>query len=247
MRPLGHTPFRRLARWALALLLLPPLLLLGSVEALYRYGLSRVGELPRAPPPRTDFASQVLWASVEEGPLRLQPLWPWTLVDDFVQTWRHRQHGRRSAGSWMSGDVARRWLASRPRPERAPMLNWHLHGFALSVWISRHWTAEEVMAAYAESASFGRGHIGLDAAARSYFGKEPTRLALHETALLAGLTQAPARYDPLCRPEAALARREVVLSRLQALGWISEAQREEARQQPLLPPSSSAATTSGCE
>jgi membrane peptidoglycan carboxypeptidase len=116
------------------------------------------------------------------------------------------------------------------------MLNWHFHGLALSVWVSRHWTAEEVMASYAENASFGGGLIGIDAAARWYFGEEPARLALHEAALLAALAQAPARNDPLCRPEAALERRDVVLSRLQALGWISEAQREEARRQPLLHP-----------
>ncbi len=223
MRPLGHTRFRRLARWTLALLLLPPLLLLGSLEALYRYGLSRVGELPRAPQPRTDFASRVLWASVAPWPPQLQPLWPWSLVGP-----------RPGAGvSWL---VARPWLASRPPQERTPMLNWHFHGLALSVWVSRHWTAEEVMASYAENASFGGGLIGIDAAARWYFGEEPARLALHEAALLAALAQAPARNDPLCRPEAALERRDVVLSRLQALGWISEAQREEARRQPLLHP-----------
>jgi transglycosylase-like protein len=247
MRPLGHTRFRRLLRWTLALLLLPPVLVLGSVEALYRYGLSRVGELPRAPSPRTDFASQVLWASVEEAPLQLHPVWPWTFAAHFVQTWRHRRHGQGSSGFLMSWHVARQWLASRPEHERAPMRNWHFHGLALSVWISRHWTAEEVMTAYANGASFGRGLVGLDAAARKYFGKEPARLALHETALLAGMTDAPSRYDPLCRPETSLRRRNFVLERLRALGWISEAQREEARQQPLLPPASAPATSFGCK
>jgi membrane carboxypeptidase/penicillin-binding protein len=225
----------------LALLLLPPLLLLGSVEAVYRYGLSRVGELPRAPVPRTDFATHVLWAGLEEGPLRLEPRWPWTLVAEFVRA--SRRHARPSAGSRMSWDVARRWLRSRPGHEHTPMLDWHLQGLALCVWISRHWTEEELLTAHAEGAGFGRDVLGLDAAARRYFGKEPARLAVHEAAFLAGLTSSPTRFDPLCQPERALRRRELVLSRLQTLGWLSEAQREEARKQPLLP----AALTAGQE
>ncbi|WP_157758172.1 transglycosylase domain-containing protein [Cystobacter fuscus] len=104
---------------------------------------------------------------------------------------------------------------------------------ALTVWISRHWSAEELLTAYAQRAPFGRGLIGLEAAARSYFGVEPERLALHEAALLAGLPQSPSRYSPLVHPEAALRRRDFVLSRLQSAGLISEAQREDARKQPL--------------
>nr|QKW93735.1 multimodular transpeptidase-transglycosylase [Vitiosangium cumulatum] len=235
MRPRSHTGYRRLWRWGLAVLLLPPLLLLGSVEALYRYALSRVGELPRAPRPRTDFATQAIWASMEDGPLRLEPRWPWTLIADFVHLYRNPRDRQQPAGSHLSSFVALRWLASRPEQERAPMLNWHLHGLALSIWISRHWTAEELMTAGAESARYGRDLIGLDAAARRYFGKEPARLALHEAALLGAVAQSPARSDPVCRPERAFRRRDFVLSRLRAREWISEAQLEEARKQPLLP------------
>ncbi|PTL83178.1 transglycosylase domain-containing protein [Vitiosangium sp. GDMCC 1.1324] len=236
MRPRSHTGYRRLWRWALAVLLLVPLLLLGSVEALYRYGLSRVGELPRAPRPRTDFATRVLWTSMEEGPLLLEPRWPWTLIANFAHLYCHPRDRQQPAGSHLSSFVALRWLASRPEQERTPMLNWHFHGLALSIWISRHWTAEELMSAGAEGARFGRNLIGLDAAARRYFDKEPVQLALHEAAFLAALAQSPARSNPVCRPETALRRRDFVLSHLRALGWISDAQLEDARKQPLLPP-----------
>lgn len=232
MSPLSHGRLARLLRWGLAALLLPPLLLLGSVEAVYRYELSHVGELPRAPRPRTGFVLQVLWAVEERGPLQLEPLWPWRFVNNFIEAARHGGRGRRSAGQHLASMVAGRWLASRPRGERA--LHSSLHRLVLSIWISRHWTAEELLTAYAEGASCGKGLMGLDAASRRYFDKEPEQLALHEVALLAGLPQAPSRYDPLRRPEAALKRREYVLSRLVDLGWISETQREEARIQPLL-------------
>ncbi|QRN98335.1 transglycosylase domain-containing protein [Archangium violaceum] len=205
-------------------------MLLGSVEAAYHYGLSRVGELPRTPRPRTDFAHQVLWLVEEEGqPLQVEPLWPWTLVNNLAR-------GQHSTGEDLAWLTARRWLASRPGREGERHLHRSFQALALTIWISRHWTAEELLTAYAEGASFGRDSIGLDAAARRYFGRELERLALHEVALLAGLPQSPSRYDPLLRPEAALRRRDFVLARLQSAGLISEARREEARKQPLLPP-----------
>jgi len=57
-----------------------------------------------------------------------------------------------------------------------------------------------VLTAYAEWAWFGEGLVGMEAAARRYFGKPAEQLALHEAALLAGLPQSPSRYDPLRRP-----------------------------------------------
>ncbi|MFY0582830.1 transglycosylase domain-containing protein [Cystobacter fuscus] len=227
MSPRGHA---RLFRWALAVLLLPPVLLLGSVEAAYRYGLARVGELPRPPPPRTGLAFQVLWLAEEGGPPRLEPLWPWRLVRH-VPGW-----GQRPVGEFLASMTARQWLAFRPGREGVRPLHRIFQELALTVWISRHWSAEELLTAYAEGAPFGRGLIGLDAAARRYFGTEPERLALHEAALLAGLPQSPSRYDPRYHPEAALRRRDFVLTRLLSAGLISEAQREETRMQPLPAP-----------
>jgi penicillin-binding protein 1B len=70
--------------------------------------------------------------------------------------------------------------------------------------------------------------IGLGAAARTWFGKDPIDLDLAEAALLAGMIQAPGRYLPDVRPLAALARREWVLERLAALGWIGSSERDAA-------------------
>lgn len=233
MCPLSHGRYRRLWRWGLAILLLPPLLLLGSVEATYLYTLSRVGELPQAPIPRRGFVYLVLWSAEEAGPLQLEPLWPWSILDQYIP--RTARNRRDSAGRQFASLVARRWVVERPQREGEQHLDRIFQELALTIWLSRHWTAEEVLTAYAEGAGFGKDIIGLDAAARRYFGKQPEQLALHEAALLAGLPPSPSRYDPFLRPEAALERREYVLGRLRASGLISEAQLEEAREQPLLP------------
>jgi hypothetical protein len=203
------------------------------VETTYRYALSRVGELPQAPEPRTGFVHQVLWSAEETGPLQLEPLWPWDIIHQYIP--RPARDRPYSAGRQLASVVARWWMIERPWREGERRLHRMFQEIALTIWISRHWSAEEVLTAYAQGASFGKHTLGLDAAARSYFGKPPEQLALHEAALLAGLPQSPSRYDPLRRPEAALKRREYVLRRLRTSGLISEAQLEEALEQPLLP------------
>ncbi len=200
---------------------------------MYRYALSRVGELPRPPVPRSGLAYRVLWSAEEAGPLQLEPIWPWSIIDHFIP--RRPKNRPPSVGRQITSQLARRWMWERPQREGERRLHRMFQELALTIWLSRHWTAEEVLTAYAERAWFGEGLVGMDAAARRYFGKQPEQLALHEAALLAGLSQSPSRYDPLRRPEQARKRRDFVLGRLRTLKWISEAEWEAARGQPLLP------------
>src|SRR5215213_300455 len=66
----------------------------------------------------------------------------------------------------------------------------------------------------------GQTAVGVQAAARVYFGKSVENLKLHEAALLAGLPQAPSSYYPVRAPEKAEARRNEVLAKMAALGMI---------------------------
>jgi membrane peptidoglycan carboxypeptidase len=138
-------------------------------------------------------------------------------------------------------------MSERPQRQGERRLDRMFQEIALTIWLSRHWTAEEVLTAYAERVWFGEGLIGLDAAARRYFCKPPEQLAFHEAALLAGLPQSPSRYDPLRRPEQARKRQDFVLGRLRTLGWITEAEWEAARGQPLLPPASMGEEEAACD
>ncbi|MDP8943813.1 MAG: transglycosylase domain-containing protein, partial [Actinomycetota bacterium] len=67
----------------------------------------------------------------------------------------------------------------------------------------------------------GRTSIGVEAAAETYFSKHARDLTLDESALLAGLPQAPSQYNPFQNPTAALERRNDVLRKMAALGFIS--------------------------
>ena len=77
---------------------------------------------------------------------------------------------------------------------------------------------------YADVAYFGHGYYGIDAASAGYFHTSPDQLDWSQAALLAGLVQAPAAYDPLRHPARAEKRRAYVLRRLQATGILSRAQ-----------------------
>ncbi|MDO8690208.1 MAG: transglycosylase domain-containing protein, partial [Dehalococcoidia bacterium] len=92
---------------------------------------------------------------------------------------------------------------------------------------------DQVLERYLTRVYYGRLAYGVEAAARTYFGKSARDLDLAEAALLSGLPQSPARYDPLSHLEAAKQRQAVVLSRLRDEGYVSEEQAEAALQEPL--------------
>jgi penicillin-binding protein 1A len=74
----------------------------------------------------------------------------------------------------------------------------------------------------------GRTSIGVEAAAVTYFDKHAKGLKLHESALLAGLPQAPSQYNPFRNPVVATERRNDVLRQMLENGYITQAEYEEA-------------------
>src|SRR3954467_5116763 len=79
----------------------------------------------------------------------------------------------------------------------------------------------------------GQMAVGVQAAARMFFSKPASRLTLAESAMLAGLPQAPSLYDPLEHPERALARRNDVLRAMARARQITPETAQEAMQEPL--------------
>jgi penicillin-binding protein 1A len=79
----------------------------------------------------------------------------------------------------------------------------------------------------------GRTAIGVEAAALTYFGKHAKNLTLDESALIAGLPQAPSQYNPFQNERAALGRRNEVLQAMADNGYISQADATDAQTQPI--------------
>ena len=79
----------------------------------------------------------------------------------------------------------------------------------------------------------GRTAIGVEAAAVTFFNKHAKGLRLYQSALLAGLPQAPSEYNPFRNPQAALTRRNQVLRQMVKNGYITQAEGERASQRGL--------------
>ncbi len=83
---------------------------------------------------------------------------------------------------------------------------------------------ESILTAYLNTAPYGTVEgetaVGVEAAAQTYFGKPAKDLNLRESALIAGLPQAPSEYNPFLDPQAALNRRNDVLAAMRDEGYI---------------------------
>jgi penicillin-binding protein 1A len=87
---------------------------------------------------------------------------------------------------------------------------------------SKRWILEQYLNAVPFGTVRGRTALGAEAAAQVYFSKHAKDLTLAESALLAGLPQAPSQYNPFQNPQAALERRNDVLDAMAKNGYISE-------------------------
>lgn len=94
-------------------------------------------------------------------------------------------------------------------------------------------TKQQIMELYLNQIFLGRNAYGVQAAARAYFDKDVGDLKLHEAAYLAILPKGPANYRPEVHAERALDRRNWALGEMLKSRFITRAQYEEARAQPL--------------
>ncbi|WP_274629690.1 transglycosylase domain-containing protein [Arvimicrobium flavum] len=102
----------------------------------------------------------------------------------------------------------------------------------LSLWLEMNLSKKEILQLYLDRAYMGGGTFGIAAAADFYFGKSVKELNLAESAMLAGLFKAPARYAPHINLPAARARANEVLTNMVQGGFMTEGQVLSARLHP---------------
>lgn len=115
-----------------------------------------------------------------------------------------------------------------------------------AVALEQRTSKDEILAGYLNIAQFGPSVYGVEAAARHYFSKSAADLTVAESALLAGIPQAPGKWDPISNPENSLLRRNQVLDDMLELGYIDRAQYDEAIATPLENMLRPQTTSSGC-
>ena len=147
--------------------------------------------------------------------------------------WQNLRAGRVvSGGSTITQQVARNLLLS-PQERRQRTLRRKLRETWLAWELTHRLTKDQILALYLNTTYYGGFAYGAEAAAQTYFGKPAAQLTLPECALLAGLPQAPAVYDPFTHPEAARARQHTVLDLMVRHGFLTPEARRRALAVPL--------------
>ncbi|MFW6381106.1 MAG: penicillin-binding protein 1A [Bacillota bacterium] len=103
----------------------------------------------------------------------------------------------------------------------------------LALQFERLYTKPEILEMYLNEIFLGHSAYGIETAANQYFDKSVWELDLSEAALLAGLPKAPNYYSPFNNPEHARNRRDVVLNKMEDLGYITEKETEQAKDKEL--------------
>lgn len=103
----------------------------------------------------------------------------------------------------------------------------------LALQLEKQRTKTEILELYLNTVYFGEGAYGAEAAAKTYFAKPAKELTVPESALIAGLAQAPSRLDPYDNPDGAMSRRDEVLKRMLRNGHITQEEYDAALATPL--------------
>ena len=99
--------------------------------------------------------------------------------------------------------------------------------------MERHYNKEQILEAFLNQISFGRGSYGIEMAARQFFAKGAADLTLAEAASLASMPKSPVQYDPARYPDRNRTRRNTVLALMADQGYITAAQSVAAQREPV--------------
>ena len=139
------------------------------------------------------------------------------------------QHGgTRQGGSTITQQVVKRLMLT---PEKS--YERKLKEAILAYRLEKQLSKDDILNLYINQIFLGNNAYGVEAAARVYFAKNAKDLTIAEAALIAGLGQSPSAYNPYRNPSAAENRQHHVLRRMRDLGWISDAEYDEAINQKL--------------
>ncbi len=103
----------------------------------------------------------------------------------------------------------------------------------LALQIERHYRKQEILELYLNQNYYGEGAYGIQAASRTYFGKDTSELNATEGALLAALAQAPSLYSPFRDPQAAVSHRNAVLDKMARYGFLKPEEALKAKNEPI--------------
>lgn len=147
--------------------------------------------------------------------------------------WLNLRQGRIVAGgSTITQQLARSFLID-PSLAQKQTLERKAREMVLALKLTAMFSKDDILEMYLNQTYYGAMSYGVEAASQRFFGKPARDLDLAEAALIAGLPQAPSRYNPFTNPDAARARQRDVLAVMVRAGFITAAEAEIAANEPL--------------
>ncbi|NMM26306.1 MAG: penicillin-binding protein 1A [Glaciimonas sp.] len=136
--------------------------------------------------------------------------------------------GARQGASTITQQVARNFFLSSEQTLKRKIYE------ALLAWkIEKSLSKDQILEVYMNQIYLGQRAYGFAAAAQIYFGKKLQDVTTAEAAMLAGLPKAPSSNNPVVNPKRAKTRQQYILSRMHQLGYINDAQFEQAKNETL--------------
>ena len=243
--PLTDQPRRR--RWPIYLYSISALILITLIWLVITAPLSRALEPLQDPAlllVSDDGHAIARHGAVKEAPVdvtKLNPLTPaaFVAIEDrrFYSHWGidprgiaramvadMRGGGVRQGGSTITQQLAKTNFLSGDRT-----LKRKAQEVIIAFWLEAWLTKQEILSRYLSSVYFGDGVYGLRAAAHHYFNRDPENLNLAQSAMLAGMVQAPSRLAPTHNLAGAQQRSELVLKAMADTGAISRSRAQSTR------------------
>ena len=98
----------------------------------------------------------------------------------------------------------------------------------LALEITKYYSKDEILLRYMNAINLGQNTLGVESASLRYFGKHCSDLTISECAVIASITQNPSKYNPIRHPEENVKRRKTCLTKMLELGFITQAEYDEA-------------------
>ena len=140
----------------------------------------------------------------------------------------------RGPSRWQGASTITQQLAKNLYLSQERTVTRKVKEFITAIELEKTYTKDEILALYLNTVYFGSGAYGIEAAAYTYFGKPAYLLTLPESATLIATLKNPTAYNPAKNPSGAIGRRNLILSLMEKVNFITPKQAAAAKKIPLV-------------
>ena len=129
---------------------------------------------------------------------------------------------KKGGGSTITQQLAKNLFPRGENLSKAKLVLRKFQEWITATKLEYNYSKDEIIAMYLNTVAFGHNAYGIRSAAKTFFDKDPKNMNLEESALMAGVVNAPTRFSPVRNPERSMQRRNLVLKSMVKNGYITE-------------------------